>query len=570
MKSSVKHVEFLDHFRGVAIIAVLLFHTLGTVYGYDALPWRGWFRDFSVPVSFLCFLPLSFGQAGVAIFFVVSGFCIHMSFHQQGQRWGSFFIRRFFRIYPAYLAALIFCVLLIMSYSRLTIHNPGFGRQLSTHLFLIHNCHPSTFTGINGAFWSLAIEAQLYLLYPALLMLVSKLGWRRTMVILAGCELLIRGMDGLIQTVGAANTVGGHISWLFARSPLGSWFSWALGAFIADAFLKNQPLPFIKTSPIGWLALAIISYFVKPLDSFQFLLFSVLTAVFASKLLSRAEPKIKAPSFSLEILRKIGLWSYSIYLLHLPLLQMYYNEMVWFVPGKYRSAPIEFLLISVTWLAVIPFSFLWYKLFELPGIALGNRIIQKMDIRYGAGEPEKLHGNGQAGMISEVNTNGFRTVQKSQVGPTVLQSHSVVDDRTCRVMKGSYCLMIGALLVIAVGNLLIAAKLYPPKPVVCNNLALMLATSPEATHRNGPLAVRLAECACGQTHNKETVMVGTLAAAYAEAGRFDEAISTAQLACALASLSGQQELLKKNQALLALYFKHQPYREAASLDQAKP
>jgi hypothetical protein len=55
-----------------------------------------------------------------------------------------------------------------------------------------------------------------------------------------------------------------------------------------------------------------------------------------------------------------------------------------------------------------------------------------------------------------------------------------------------------------------------------------------------------------------------LAAAYAEAGRFDEAISTAQLACALASLSGQQELLDKNQALLTLYLDHQPYREVAS------
>jgi len=329
MKSSVKHVELLDHLRGIAIIAVLLFHTLSTAYGYDALPWRGWFRDFSVPVSFLCFLPLSFGQVGVAIFFVVSGFCIHMSFQQQGQRWGSFFIRRFFRIYPPYLAALIFFALFLLLHSRLNYHSQQvwmqhkfelpqlasqFWLQLLTHLFLIHNCLPLTFSGIVGSFWSLAIEAQLYLLYPALLALVAKLGWRRTMVILAGCELLIRGMDGLIQTMGATNTIGGCISGLFARSPLGYWFSWALGAFIADAFLKKQPLPFIKTSPLWWLVVAIMSYFVKPLESFQFLLFAVMTAVVTSKLLSGAGPKIKVPAFSLDILRKIGLWSYSIYL----------------------------------------------------------------------------------------------------------------------------------------------------------------------------------------------------------------------------------------------------------------
>ena len=497
MKNSFKHVELLDYIRGIAIIAVLLFHSLGTAYGYDVLPWCGWFRDFSVPDSFLCFLPLSFGAMGVAIFFVVSGFCIHMSFQQQGQRWGSFFIRRIFRIYPAYLAALVFCVLLVIAYTRLTFHSHFFWMQLLTHLFLIYNCHPSTFSGINGSFWSLAIEAQLYLLYPALLVLVAKLGWRRTMVILAGCELLIHGMDGLIQIVGATNTVGAYISWLFANSPLGYWFSWALGAFIADAFLKEQPLPFIKTSPIWWLALAIFSYFVKPLDSFRFLLFAVLTAVVTSKLLSGARPKIKVPALSLDILRKIGLWSYSIYLLHQPLLDIYSIAIFWFVPGKYCSAPIAFLLIVATWLAVIPFSILWYKLFELPGIALGKRIIQKIDICYGAKvEPERLPGNGQAGIINEVNTDGFLTVQKSQAGPTVLQPHSFVDDRTSRVMKGSYCLMIGALLVVAVGNLFVAWKLTPPNPAVCNNLAWFLATSPEATHRNGPLAVILAEHAC--------------------------------------------------------------------------
>jgi tetratricopeptide (TPR) repeat protein len=54
-----------------------------------------------------------------------------------------------------------------------------------------------------------------------------------------------------------------------------------------------------------------------------------------------------------------------------------------------------------------------------------------------------------------------------------------------------------------------------------------------------------------------------LAAAYAEAGRYDDAIATAQKACALASAAGEQGLLRKYQDLLALYLKHQPYHEAA-------
>jgi tetratricopeptide (TPR) repeat protein len=96
-------------------------------------------------------------------------------------------------------------------------------------------------------------------------------------------------------------------------------------------------------------------------------------------------------------------------------------------------------------------------------------------------------------------------------------------------------------------------------PAENNNLAWVLATSPEATYRNGAFAVKLAENACRRTHYQEKTMMGTLAAAYAETGRFDEAISTAQKACALASQSGKQELLEEYQYMLALYLKHQPF-----------
>ena len=63
-----------------------------------------------------------------------------------------------------------------------------------------------------------------------------------------------------------------------------------------------------------------------------------------------------------------------------------------------------------------------------------------------------------------------------------------------------------------------------------NNLAWALATHPDAKIRNGTRAVKLAEDACRQTQYQQTVMVGTLAAAYAEAGRFDDALATAQKA----------------------------------------
>jgi peptidoglycan/LPS O-acetylase OafA/YrhL len=94
-----RHIEFLDQVRGIAIVVVFLFHALGTACGYEQLPWGHCFRDFSVSQSFLLLLPFSFGWSGVAIFFVVSGFCIHLSFKRKAD-WPDFFVRRFFRIYP--------------------------------------------------------------------------------------------------------------------------------------------------------------------------------------------------------------------------------------------------------------------------------------------------------------------------------------------------------------------------------------------------------------------------------------------------------------------------------------
>jgi tetratricopeptide (TPR) repeat protein len=106
-----------------------------------------------------------------------------------------------------------------------------------------------------------------------------------------------------------------------------------------------------------------------------------------------------------------------------------------------------------------------------------------------------------------------------------------------------------------------ALELDPTSPSALNNAAWLLATSAEPGLRNGAEAVRLAEKACRLTNHGHTMLVGTLAAAYAEAGRFAEAISTAQKACALASQSGDQALLARNTELLELYRLGKPYFE---------
>ena len=97
-----------------------------------------------------------------------------------------------------------------------------------------------------------------------------------------------------------------------------------------------------------------------------------------------------------------------------------------------------------------------------------------------------------------------------------------------------------------------------------NNLAWLLATCPEDAVRDGAGAVALAQHACDLTQSKTTVCLGTLAAACAEAGRFDDAVLNAKKACDNAVAQGETGLLELNQKLLALYQNHQTYHEIPS------
>jgi tetratricopeptide (TPR) repeat protein len=106
-------------------------------------------------------------------------------------------------------------------------------------------------------------------------------------------------------------------------------------------------------------------------------------------------------------------------------------------------------------------------------------------------------------------------------------------------------------------------ELQPNHVSALNNLAWIRAANPADRLRDGAEAVRLAERACRVTEYKVPMVVGTLAAAYAEAGRFDEAAATAEKARELALGLGQKKVADKNAELIQGYRNRQPYREPA-------
>jgi len=111
----------------------------------------------------------------------------------------------------------------------------------------------------------------------------------------------------------------------------------------------------------------------------------------------------------------------------------------------------------------------------------------------------------------------------------------------------------------------------PNNVLVLYETVLILATSAETSVRNGAEAVVLAERAAELSGRREAVILDTLAAAYAEAGRFPEAVKTARLALGLAIEARQQPLAEALRTRIALYGAARPLRftepQASSLPQ---
>src|SRR6184192_110449 len=106
-----------------------------------------------------------------------------------------------------------------------------------------------------------------------------------------------------------------------------------------------------------------------------------------------------------------------------------------------------------------------------------------------------------------------------------------------------------------------ALELAPRSIPTLTNLAWLLATSQDASLRNGPKAVELAGQADRLVGGTNTLVLRTLAAAYAENGEFANAIRTAQSAMQLARMHGEDALTMDLDQQIALYKLGMPYRD---------
>jgi peptidoglycan/LPS O-acetylase OafA/YrhL len=340
--------------RGLAALFVVMNHVYERAFpGYpvDHAPfWAGWFI---------------YGRFAVVVFIVLSGFSLALSPARRGWQPGDlarFARRRARRILPAYWAALAFSV----AVAWLVVAPPGQGapgiRSVAVNGLLVQNLVGAPTP--NRSFWSLAIEAQLYVVFPLLLLLVRR--W--------GAAAMVAAVTLVVASVGV---VGPRVSpFLMLQSAPDLAALFALG--VATAGIVSSPR---RSWPWGWLALvAAAPVFVaiwrlgsvRTLDHLfwaDLALGPAVACLLAA--LATGRPAALVRLLDARPLRRLGASSYSLYLTHFPIVIVVYERVV---AGRFRhGVPAFVVTAAVTLPLTVAFAAVFASVFERPFIEQESR-----------------------------------------------------------------------------------------------------------------------------------------------------------------------------------------------------
>ena len=259
------------------------------------------------------------GEFGVPLFFVISGFCIHLRLaSDRPMGFLEFWKRRFNRLYPPYLVALCISMLLVYGAYRMGMSGlPLIDRypdpkpkwmlvDLFLHVTMLHGVSETFDTlGGNGAYWSLAREEYFYALYFALIFFRRRIGTWKTLCGVLALGLCVTGWYGN----------GWTPKYYFA---IVLWFQWCMGMVAVDGYYGKTKIPAVFKSwytfaALGIGALLTREYAVGIWPYFCGLAFFTLLNIFVEM-----EQAGKWPNKNMVVawLTRVGVFSYSLYLIH--------------------------------------------------------------------------------------------------------------------------------------------------------------------------------------------------------------------------------------------------------------
>jgi peptidoglycan/LPS O-acetylase OafA/YrhL len=297
-KIETEWIPAIDGLRAIAILAVLMHHSNTALFANWAL-----------------------GNVGVAIFFSISGFLAYFVLWKDERRLGKidynyFLLRRVLRIWPAYFAIIAIAYFLATSAQRAAASEiPLFTFSINWHQAALMTPQLGTL----GILWSIAVEEQFYVLAPLLYLALRSRHWLAFSIAVFALSNIGRAVYMLY--FGPATLAGlYYVSYSYADIFLG-------GAIAAKCYSEGS---IIKSKKTQWLSFATSAIIIiatlrlwgpivwPPYNPWTLLPYALLSVAGPALLVSVATPHSTAFNSFLSswVMRRIGILSFSLYLVH--------------------------------------------------------------------------------------------------------------------------------------------------------------------------------------------------------------------------------------------------------------
>ena len=323
---------------------------------------------------------ISFGGIGVDLFFVISGFCMYLIFEKKalvlsGEGYGEFVFRRWKRLAPAfYFVVLVECMLYFLSQGHFPLES------FVAHIFFVNTFIPDSDNVLSPSFWSLATEWQFYILLPFIFIGYPQRNKliRRVIIMMLICIIcrifLFHHYMGYLKN--GITVPSDKIWYRFVE------FGW--GILAARIYLDKTKFPILNGNAGFMLSAASafagrllmvtevanafgpLSFFVRALGE------PVLTFGFALVIINvTGASNFFVRILSLPFMQFIGRISYSMYLWHWLIC---WNITHWIIGRAGQTPLIMNLTYIVCLIAIIPISWVTYRLLEVPYFTSGKRL----------------------------------------------------------------------------------------------------------------------------------------------------------------------------------------------------
>lgn len=336
----------LDGIRGLTALYVMIHHarlalTQSYQNGLGSHPEKYLLCD---QLMVYGFSPFKFGHEAVIIFFVLSGFVIHLKQSNKNYNWENFKVltylkKRGIRIYPTLMVSFLLCI--ILDYFTLLVTSLSFQDIFSKYsysnfLFNLFLIPDAPIWGYNFPVWSLKHEWFFYILYPGLLWLSKKHVSFPILVVIIMFASFIIGIR--IPYLGSAAY---------------TLMVWSLGcvlAFIYKNTMQTKWVPYL-------LFLSLIYPFIHKSNPFSDLIFGLIVMGFLAVIIIHKQNFVN--SFLIRF-AWLGTFSYSIYLLHSPFLNFYQNLIL----NYKHMLPYHLWFVLLSIIVTIPIIYAIYFLTE--------------------------------------------------------------------------------------------------------------------------------------------------------------------------------------------------------------